>query len=229
LIDLAHETPFYLRRLHRPFKLTKGNKMKHKRIPWAAVAALIVGSIVIPASAETVTTTTSYSGTVTEYSPDGIVVRSETSSTPVRYTYTKTTSYLDEQGRPVSIKTVKSGQPVTVYYTAQGDKMIASKVILRSTASTISPVASSTEYMGTVSAINPDTIVVRAEGSATPMTYAYTKTTTYVDEDGDPVSVETIQSGAPVTVYYTQDGDRLVASKVIVRRTVTSIPDDDLP
>lgn len=203
--------------------------MKHKRIPWAALAALILGSVVIPVSAETVTTTTSYSGTVTEYSPDGIVVRSETSSTPTRYTYTKTTSYLDEKGRPVSIKTVKSGHPVTVYYTTQGDKMIASKVILRSTAGTVSPVASSTEYMGTVSAINPDTIIVRADGSATPMTYAYTKTTTYVDEDGNPVSVETVHSGAPVTVYYTQEGDRLVASKVVVRRVVTSTPSEDMP
>jgi hypothetical protein len=203
--------------------------MKHKRIPWAALAALVLGSVVIPASAETVTTTTSYSGTVTEYSPDGIVVRSETSSTPTRYTYTKTTSYLDEKGRPVSIKTVKTGQPVTVYYTAQGDKMVASKVILRATASTVSPVASSTEYMGTVSEINPDTIIVRADGASTPMTYAYTKTTTYVDEEGNPVSIETVHSGAPVTVYYTQDGERLVASKVVVRRVVTSTPSENTP
>jgi hypothetical protein len=113
--------------------------MKHKRIPWAALAALVLGSVVIPASAETVTTTTSYSGTVTEYSPDAIVVRSETSSTPMTYAYTKTTTYVDEEGNPVSIETVHSGAPVTVYYTQDGERMVASKVVVRRVSSTPMP------------------------------------------------------------------------------------------
>jgi len=52
--------------------------------------------------------------------------------------------------------------------------------------------------------------------------YNYTKSTTYVDETGAPVSVETVKSGLPVKVYYTRDGDRMVADKVVVRKTTTT-------
>ncbi len=78
-----------------------------------------------------------------------------------------------------------------------------------------------TTSAGTISDFGPERIVIRSETQPDPLTYTYTKTTTYVDEAGNPVSVETIKSGAPVTIQYTKDGDRLVASKVIVRKTVT--------
>jgi hypothetical protein len=80
----------------------------------------------------------------------------------------------------------------------------------------------STTAAGTVSQFSPDTIVVKTTTSADPVSYSYTKTTTYVDEDGNPVSVETVKSGAPVTVYYTMDGNKMVATKVVVRKTTTT-------
>ena len=73
---------------------------------------------------------------------------------------------------------------------------------------------------GTISEFNPDTIVVKTENAVEPIHYTYSKSTTYVDENGNPVSIETVKSGLPVTVYYMKDGDNLVASKVIVRKTV---------
>ena len=75
---------------------------------------------------------------------------------------------------------------------------------------------------GTVSQFGPDTIVVKSTTSAAPISYSYSKTTTYVDENGNTVSSETVKSGAPVTVYYTQDGDKMIATKVIVRKTTTT-------
>ena len=54
------------------------------------------------------------------------------------------------------------------------------------------------------------------------MNYTYTKSTTYVDDAGVPVSIETVKSGMPVTVHYTQEGDRMVATKVVVRKTMTT-------
>lgn len=87
----------------------------------------------------TTTTTTSSAGTISEFSPKTIVVKTETSSDPVSYTYSKTTTYVDENGAPVSIETVKSGLPVTVYYTKDGDKMVASKVIVRKVVTTTPP------------------------------------------------------------------------------------------
>ena len=67
------------------------------------------------------TTTTTTAGTISEFGPETIIVRSETAPEPIRYSYTKTTTYVDEAGAPVSIETVKSGLPVTVYYIKVGE------------------------------------------------------------------------------------------------------------
>jgi len=79
-----------------------------------------------------------------------------------------------------------------------------------------------TETAGTISEFSPDTIVVRSETSSSPMKYSYTKSTTYVDDTGAPVSMETVKSGLPVTVYYTREGDRMIANKVVIRKTTTT-------
>jgi len=94
------------------------------------------------------------------------------------------------------------------------------------TAQTAAPTTTSTTTTttsdGTVSQFSPDTIIVKTTSSADPVSYSYSKTTTYVDQDGNPVSSETVKSGSPVTVYYTQDGDKMIATKVIVRKTTTT-------
>lgn len=79
----------------------------------------------------------------------------------------------------------------------------------------------STTSAGTVTEFGPESIVIRSEASPEPIHYVYRKTTTYVDEAGNPVSLEVVKSGLPVTVQYIREGDQLVASKVIVRRSVT--------
>jgi len=79
-----------------------------------------------------------------------------------------------------------------------------------------------TETAGTISEVNPDTLVIRSETSSSPMNYTYTKSTTYVDETGAPVSMETVKSGLPVTVYYTNEGDHMTATRVVVRKTTTT-------
>ncbi len=78
---------------------------------------------------------------------------------------------------------------------------------------------STTQSAGTVSTIDPNAITIQSTTSMAPTSYSYSKTTTYVDQNGNPVSVETVKSGLPVTVYYTRDGDRMIASKVVVQRT----------
>lgn len=107
--------------------------MKNLLKSLAAITAAILttGSFALAADEVVTTTTTNTAGTISEFSPDTIIVRSETSPEPIRYSYTKTTTYVDEAGAPVSMALVKSGLPVTVYYVKQGDKMVASKVIVR--------------------------------------------------------------------------------------------------
>lgn len=93
-------------------------------------AALSLGASTFAQTAVTTTTTTNSAGTISEFSPDTIVIRSESSPAPVRYSYSKTTTYVDDAGAPVSIETVKSGLPVTVYYVKEGDAMRANRVVV---------------------------------------------------------------------------------------------------
>ena len=78
------------------------------------------------------TTTTTTAGTITDFGTGRMMVRTESSPTPLNYLYSETTTYVDEKGLPVAIETVKSGLPVTVYYTRVGDTLTATKVIVRS-------------------------------------------------------------------------------------------------
>ena len=80
---------------------------------------------------KTTTTTTNSQGTVSQMGPNSIVIRESSSSTPTTYTQTKTTTYVDENGNPVSSETVKSGQNVTVYYDKEGDRMTATRVVVQ--------------------------------------------------------------------------------------------------
>ena len=101
-----------------------------------AVLIMPFSSFAQQASVSTKVTTTQSAGTISEFSPDAIVVRTETSSTPNRYSYTEKTTYVDDTGATVSRETVKSGLPVTVYYTREGDRMVADKVVVRRTTTT---------------------------------------------------------------------------------------------
>jgi len=84
--------------------------------------------------------------------------------------------------------------------------------------------STTTTSAGTISTFSPDAIAIRTTTTSAPVSYSYTKSTTYVDESGAPVSMELVKSGLPVTVYYSINGERMIASKVIVRKVVTEAP-----
>lgn len=83
---------------------------------------------------------TTSQGTISEFGPEMMIIKSGTAIDPVRYNYSKTTTYVDEAGNPVSLTTVKSGLPVTVYYTKTGDALMATKVIVRKATLVTDPV-----------------------------------------------------------------------------------------
>jgi hypothetical protein len=205
--------------------------MSMKQIKRYLTPAALVGAILLTfnlATAQVVVrqaTTTNSAGTISEFGRDTLIIRSETSPEPLRYSYSKTTTYVDEAGNPVSIETVKSGLPVTVFYEKDGDRMVASKVVVRQKKTTaIDESGAAVTTVGTISEFSPDTIIVRSASAPEPIRYGYTKTTTYVDEAGNPVSIETVKSGLPVTVYYAKEGDRMIARKVVVRKSVPVAP-----
>ncbi len=102
-----------------------------------ALSLTFAGGAIAQTAVTTSTTTTA--GTISEFGPETIVVRSETSPEPIRYSYSKSTTYVDETGAPVSMEVVKSGLPVTVHYIMEGDRMVANRVIVRKSTTTSAP------------------------------------------------------------------------------------------
>jgi hypothetical protein len=80
----------------------------------------------------TSTSTLNGSGTITAYTPgsDYITFRTESSTTPVKYYYTKKTVLVDPEGRTVEWTALKPDMPVTYTYTKEGDRMVVTKVTL---------------------------------------------------------------------------------------------------
>jgi hypothetical protein len=115
---------------------------------------------------------------------------------------------------------MKHNNPKLTSAVLLGLMLITANVTLAQT--TVKETTSTTTSAGTISEFGPETIVIRSETSPEPIRYSYSKTTTYVDETGAPVSIETVKSGLPVTVHYVKVGDRMVASRVIVRKAVVA-------
>jgi hypothetical protein len=107
----------------------------------AALAAALM--LATPAIAQTTTTVESLNsaGTISDFGPDAITIQSSSAPAPLHYSATKTTTYVDDTGAPVSLDVVKSGLPVTVYYTKTGDEMVASRVVVSRATTTAAPVA----------------------------------------------------------------------------------------
>ena len=80
----------------------------------------------------TSTSTLSGSGTITAYTPgsDYITFRTESSTTPLKYYYTKKTVLVDTEGRTVEWRALRPDMPVTYTYTKEGDRMVVTKVTL---------------------------------------------------------------------------------------------------
>lgn len=194
--------------------------------------ALLTGVLlaVSPASAqaqrvETVTTTTTAEGTITEFGPQEVLINAE--GGPARYTFTEKTTYVDETGAPVSVSIMKSGLPATVYYTRVGDSLVADKVMVRTRVEPAAAVETTqtTTTTGVITDFGPERLSVRTQTSPDPLRYSFSKTTTYVDEQGNPVSMETVRSGLPVTVHYVRQNGELVASRVVVKTAaVPAVP-----
>jgi len=194
-------------------------------------AVVVCGLLALAASplfgqTTSTTMTTTSTGTVSNWSPDAIAVKVDTSPTPVRYTFTRTTTYVDENGNPVSVETVKSGVPVTVYYERNGDNYVADKVVVKKSITTSDTTVStppqaaapgSPAVDGVVTDADSDDISVRTDSSPVPIHYKAHDSTAYVDENGNPIPRKSLAPGTPVTVFYEQSDDRLWATRVVVK------------
>ena len=106
------------------------NTIRHYGTAALLGLAVSLTPLALGQEAVTQTTTTSADGTVTEFSPNTVVVHSETSSAPITYTYSKSTTIVDENGNPVDVSVVKSGVPIQVFYDHDGDNMVARRIVV---------------------------------------------------------------------------------------------------
>ena len=116
--------------------------MKETRLIKMLAAGAACAMALSAASAQDTSTTTSTtststsdlsgSGTITTYTPgsDYIMFRTETSTAPVKYYYTKQTTLLDPEGHAVEWSMLRPDMPVTYTYVKDGDRMVVTKVTL---------------------------------------------------------------------------------------------------
>ena len=105
------------------------------------VALLAVGICIwsTEVRAQATTTVTTTKGAFTEYVPgsETMVVRTETSSAPLRYVVSKQTTIVDESGAPVAIERISPGSPLSIQYTGTGEHLVASRVVVQRPAEVI--------------------------------------------------------------------------------------------
>ena len=205
-------------------------------------AVVVLGLMTLASSAlfaqETGTTTTITStGTVSAWKPNAVAVKVSTSPEPIQYSFTKTTTYVDENGNPVSVETIRTGTPVTVYYQQENNALVADKVVVNrsvttttaappapvnvpptsTTTTTASEVPASPAVSGVVTDADSGHVDLRTAESSRPIHYKAHDSTAYVDENGNPVPRKLLTPGTPVTLFYEQyDGD-LYATRVVLK------------
>ncbi len=130
------------------------------------------------------------------------------------------------------LKRFKTGVPVTVFYENENGNLVADKVVVRKTMTTEVPVlapapttttttVSQTPAPPTAEGIvrdaDSDEISIRTGLSEKPIHYKAHEGTAYVDENGNPISRKILTRGTPVTIFYEQRGDDLLATRVVVK------------
>ena len=101
----------------------------------SATTTTTTNPAVTTSSSSTTTTSTSSldgTGTITTYTPgsDFITFKSETSTAPSKYYYTKSTTIVDSDGKTVEWSMLKPDMPVRYTYVKDGDRMVISKITL---------------------------------------------------------------------------------------------------
>src|ERR1041384_7850221 len=102
----------------------------------SAATTTTTNPAVTTSSSSTTTTSTSSldgTGTITTYTPgsDYITFKSETSTAPSKYYYTKSTTIVDSDGKTVEWSMLKPDMPVRYTYVKEGDRMVVSKSTLQ--------------------------------------------------------------------------------------------------
>jgi hypothetical protein len=103
-------------------------------------AALAQTTTTVTTDARAVTAgTTTRTGSFVTYTPgdEYFTFRTAPAAEPVRYYYTRETTFVDPTGRTVEVSDIRPDLPATVYYVNEGNRMIVRKVMLSRPASAV--------------------------------------------------------------------------------------------
>ena len=105
----------------------------------AISAALAQTTTTVTTDAGPVTGMTTRTGSFVTYTPgdEYFTFRSAPAAEPVRYYYTKETTFVDPTGQTVEVSNIRPDLPATVYYVNEGNRMIVRKVVISKPASAI--------------------------------------------------------------------------------------------
>ncbi len=106
----------------------------------AVSAALAQTTTTVTTDAGAVTTgMTTRTGSFVTYAPgdEYFTFRSTPAAEPVRYYYTKETTFVDPTGQTVELSAIRPDLPATVYYVNEGNRMIVRKVVLSKPAAAV--------------------------------------------------------------------------------------------
>jgi len=80
--------------------------------------------------------------------------------------------------------------------------------------------SSTTSASGTITAYAPGTdyLTLRAGTTGTPVRYYYNRETAVLDPEGHVVTWSAVRPDVPATVYYVQEGDRMIVRKVVLSK-----------
>jgi hypothetical protein len=88
---------------------------------------------------------------------------------------------------------------------------------------TTTTAATTTSSAGTIMTNVPDSdyITFRTTTESEPVRYYYTKRTTIVDPTGRTVTWSAVRPDMPATVYYANEGNRVVVRRIVLSQPVT--------
>ena len=194
--------------------------MKHSiRPPHVLLVALPVLALSLACTAQNLTPATApppqsivtlppdlhAAGTISAYDTKGLTVMEPSTGSMTVYLTNADTTFVDTHGRFVAPDRVALQTPVNVHYTPVGNVLLATKIVVNATLTTD----------GSLAEVSPGALAIQLAGvPSVRVNYASGNNLKFVDPTGAALPLQAVTLGAPVRVFYTQEGRTLVATKV---------------
>lgn len=82
------------------------------------------------------------------------------------------------------------------------------------------PTITASSVEGVVTWVTKSEIQVKTLAVNDPVAVAYTRSTTYMDENGTALGPDSVTQGRQVMIYYDRQGEAMVANRVVVKKVV---------